>query len=133
MSRKAYPIINLILAVIILLVFAYSILFSVERSNYPLPSLYEKITGMQAPSSGMSRAFSELVRGNMDSARSYNEDSLLIFAFFLIQFVQRMTVTALWYLKARPYRVLLTVDIALTTALFIYCFKGQILKMIALI
>ena len=77
----------------------------------------------------MSRAFSELIRGDLESAKKYNEDSPLIFAFFLLQLLQRIIVQVLLYKKTWPGQTLLIADIAGTMILFLYCFKGQILKM----
>ncbi len=80
-----YRIINIILAGLMISIFIYSGLFSALADKHPVPSFYEEITGETSPSAGMSRAFSELVRGNIESARAYNEDGPLLFAFFLIQ------------------------------------------------
>jgi magnesium-transporting ATPase (P-type) len=124
-----YIIINLSLAGIIMMVFIYSGLFSAHRDNHPLPSFYESITGEPAPSSGLSRAFSEIVRGNLDAARDYNSDSLLIFAFFLIQFIQRILVTLLLYKQIPRTKLLLFADLGISVLLLIYCFRGQIAPM----
>lgn len=116
-----------------MLIFIYSSLFSAGQSNHPLPSIYEKITGEPAPSSGMSKAFSELVRGRIEPARSYNEDGPLIFAFFLIQLVQRITISLILWRIAFKQRSVLIADLIFSTILFLYCFKGQIFKMTILI
>lgn len=128
-----YRVINIILAGLISLVFIYSGLFSASAGRHPVPSFYEKITGETSPSSGMSRAFSELVRGNIESARKYNEDSPLIFAFFLIQLVQRIAIWLLLIKKGLSQKKLLCADIAVSSCLFLYCFKGQIVKMAELL
>ena len=125
--NRPYCIINLSLAGIILMGFIYSGLFSAEKDNHPVPSFYEKITGTPAPSSGMSRAFSEIMRGNLDAARNYNADSLLIFAFFQIQLIQRILVTILLYKQIPHDRYLFPADLTLSLLLFLYCFKGQLL------
>ena len=127
--NKPYNIVNLFLAGIIMMIFIYSGLFSARKDNHPVPSFYEKITGEPSPSSGLSRAFSEIVRGNLESAKSYNQDSLLIFSFFLIQFVQRILVSALLYKQILRIQYLLIADLAISTILFLYCFKGQLLAM----
>ena len=129
MGSKPYLIINFVLAGLILMIFLYSGLFSAEKDRHPVPSFYEEISGEKPPSSGMSRAFSELIRGDLESAKKYNEDSPLIFAFFLLQLLQRIIVQALLYKKTWSGRYLLIADIAGTMILFLYCFKGQILKM----
>ena len=127
--NRPYYIVNLSLAGIIMMVFIYSGLFSAKKDNLPVPSFYEKITGEPAPSSGLSRAFSEIVRGNLDAARDYNRDSLLIFSFFLIQFMQRIFVTILLYKQILRIQYLITSDLAISFLLFLFCFKGQLLAM----
>ena len=127
--NRPYYIVNLSLAGILMMVFIYSGLFSAKKDNHPVPSFYEKITGEPSPSSGLSRAFSEIVRGNLDTARDYNSDSLLIFSFFLIQFIQRILVTILLYKQILRIQYLITADLAISFLLFLFCFKGQLLAM----
>ncbi len=127
--NRPYCIVNFSLAGIIMMVFIYSGLFSARENNHPFPSFYERITGEPAPSSGLSRAFSEIVRGNLDSARAYNRDSLLIFSFFLIQLVQRILVNFLLYKQTPRPDYLLSADLAISIPLFLFCFKGQLLAM----
>ena len=127
--NRPYYIVNLSLAGIIMMAFIYSGLFSAKENNHPLPSFYEKITGEPAPSSGLSRAFSEIVRGNPDAARGYNRDSLLIFSFFLIQFIQRILVTLLLYKQIPRRQYLVSADLSISILLFLFCFKGQLLAM----
>jgi hypothetical protein len=136
-GHKPYLIINLILAGIIGMIFLYSGLFSAQKDNHPVPSFFEEITGQPSPSSGMSRAFSEIMRGDLQSARNYNEDSLLIFTFFLVQFLQRLSVSYLllrWKgshqsenrrTEGRKKKLLLA-DILSSVILFLVCFAGQI-------
>jgi hypothetical protein len=101
----------------------------------------------------MSRAFSEIIRGNLRSAKEYNPDSPLIFAFFLIQGIQRITVSLILLKRGRTarqvqggslvsgkrlshrpgaIRYLPASDAALSLALFVYCFYGQIRAMVEL-
>jgi hypothetical protein len=130
---RPYYIVNIFLAGIIMMVFIYSGLFSAKEKNHPVPSFYEKITGKPAPSSGLSRAFSEIVRGDLDAAREYNRESLLIFSFFFIQFVQRIFVTLLLYKRILRTQFLLSADLATSILLFLFCFKGQLQAMVKLI
>lgn len=127
--NRPYFIVNLSLAGIIMMVFIYSGFFSAEKTNHPVPSFYEKFTRKPAPSSGLSRAFSEIVRGNREKAWDYNPDSLLIFSFFLIQFIQRIFVTLLLYKQIPRIQYLIIADLASSILLFLYCFKGQLLAM----
>ncbi len=124
--RKPYLIVNLVLAGLIGLVFLYSAVFSAEKNNHPLPSFHEKITGQPAPSSGISRAFSAIMRGDREAAREYNPDALLIFAFFLIQGVQRLAVCVLLAKCRINARHLLVADVVLSAGMFLFAFRGQI-------
>lgn len=130
---RPYYIVNIFLAGIIMMVFIYSGLFSAKEKNHPVPSFYEKITGKPAPSSGLSRAFSEIVRGDLDAAREYNRESLLIFSFFVIQFVQRIFVTLLLHKRILHTQFLFSADLATSILLFLFCFKGQLQAMLKLI
>lgn len=132
-EHKPYLIVNIVLAGMIGFVFIYSGLFSAEKGNHPLPSFFEEIIQQPAPSSGMSRAFSEIVRGNLDSAREYNPDSPMIFAFFLIQGLQRITVSSLLLKSRINKKHLMIADVFITLILFFYCFMGQIQAMIGLL
>ena len=127
--NRPYYIINWALAGIIMILFIYSGLFSAEKENHPVPSFFERITGEPAPSSGLSRAFSEIVRGNLDAASAHNPESLLIFSFFLIQFIQRILVNLLLYKQLSRIQYLLATDLIISIVLFLFCFKGQVLAM----
>ena len=115
------------------LVLIYSGLFSADKDNHPVPSYFEKITGQPSPSSGMSRAFSEIIRGNFETARNYNADSLLIFAFFIIQGVQRISVSILLVKSRIKKKHLLFADVFLTVVLFIFFFCFNIRAMLQLL
>jgi hypothetical protein len=125
-DRKPYLIVNFILAGLAGLIFLYSGIFSAEKDNHPLPSFYEEVTGQASPSSGLSRAFSEIIRGELDSARGYNPFSLLIFAFFLIQFFQRIMVSVLLYRGRIRTGPLLLADVIISVGMLLYCFRGLI-------
>jgi len=132
-ENKPYLIVNIVLAGLIGLIFLYSGLFSAEKGNQPVPSFYEETTRQAAPSSGMSRAFSEIIRGNLESARQYNPDSPLIFAFFLIQGIQRLSLSIILFRSGTRQKYLLYADAFVSGITFLYCFHGQILAMIRLL
>jgi len=125
-KNRPYHIINLILAGMIGLIFIYSGLFSAGKDNHPVPSFYENLTGQPSPSGGLSRAFSELIRGNPEAAREYNIYSPPIFAFFLIQGMQRILVSILLVKTRTKKNLLLMADVLSSTGLLIYCFSGLI-------
>jgi hypothetical protein len=138
--NRSYLVVNLIFAGLIALVFVYSAVFSAERDDHPVPSFFEEITGQPSPSSGMSRAFSEIMRGDLDSARQFNPDSVAIFLFFLVQLVQRLGISViLGRISRLPQKFveqkkhLLLADASFTVVLFLFCFRGQIMSMIRLV
>jgi hypothetical protein len=120
--RTAYTKINLIFAGIILCIFVYSGFFTSGGAGYPISSGYTQITGEETNSTGMSRAFSSIVRLEFKEALSFNEESLKVFAFFFIQFFLRFLFTLI-YSQYRGKNVV-TADVVISLALFLYCFEG---------
>ena len=101
LRNEPYLIINIILAGVILLVIAYSGIFSPEKDNYPVTCLHEKITGEECVSCGLSHSFSLIVRGRIDEAYQWNLYGMRVFLFFASQLILRVAFS-LFYLKS-PY------------------------------
>lgn len=100
---KAYRITNLILAGVFSLVFIYSAVFSYEKENHPIPSFHTAITGESTLSTGLSRSFSAIVRLEFEIAHQFNPYGLLVFLFFLEQFLIRLSLFFL--IKKWPERI----------------------------
>jgi hypothetical protein len=130
---RPYHILNITLAGVIILIFAYSGFFSAQKNNHPIPSIYEKISGEPSNSSGLSRAFSEILRGNFDSARAYNKNSIPVFLFFLIQFFQRIGISFVVKKGRLKLSGIVKIDIAASTVLFLVCFWGLMRSMAQMI
>ena len=62
---EPYVIINAAFALIILMVFGYSLIFSPDRNEYPVVCIHEKLTGVPCPSCGLSHSFSLILRGRI--------------------------------------------------------------------
>ena len=92
-NLSPYQIINILLAAFIVFIFAYSAVFSPEKSNHPIPSSHTFITGEETTSTGLSRGFSSIIRFQFDQAKEYNPYSIQLFLFFLIQFFLRIFLT----------------------------------------
>lgn len=121
-KESPYHIINICFAGIIILIFLYSGIFSAEKNNYPIKSACEVLTGEPCSSSGLSRAFSEIVRFNFDSAIKYNDHSIKVFLFFLIQLFLRLFISiALHYVKNK-YTLIIITDSVISISLYTYCF-----------
>ena len=111
-----------------MLIIIYSGIFSAEKQNHPIPSIHTRLTGQPTMSTGMSRAFSEIVRGHILKAKEYNPYCIRIFLFFAIQFLLRITITIALNLKLLKYNTIRVADISLSILLFLVCFKDFILN-----
>jgi len=118
----SYRIINIIFAGVIGLVFIYSCLFLPENGSHIIPSFYTDITGNASPSLGLSRAFSALVRGNLDLANQFNPYAINIFAFFCFQFIFRLISLKVNSMSFVNRKTWIRIDIVLTISLFLIAF-----------
>lgn len=89
-SKEPYLLINIIFAGVIMLVFAYSGIFSPEKDNYPITCIHEKLTGEPCVSCGLSHSFSLIVRGRVDEAYQWNHYAMRVFLFFAAQLILRI-------------------------------------------
>jgi hypothetical protein len=85
-----YLIINIVFAGVILLIFAYSGIFSPDKDNYPVVCIHQKLTGQPCVSCGLSHSFSLIVRGRIDEAYRWNIYAMRVFLFFASQMVLRV-------------------------------------------
>ena len=109
-----------------MMIFLYSGLFSAEKDNHPIPSFYEELTGETSASSGLSRSFSEIVRGRFASAREYNQNGIPVFLFFFIQFFQRLGISLILHRKYINANKIVIPDSVFSVLLFLFCFKDLI-------
>jgi hypothetical protein len=89
-KNEAYLKINLIFAGVILLIIAYSGIFSPDNNNYPVICLHEKLTGVPCFSCGLSHSFSLIVRSRISEAYQWNVYGIRVFLFFASQLLMRM-------------------------------------------
>ena len=89
-TDEPYHIINLIFAGVIVLIFAYSGIFSPVKNNYPVVCIHELLTGEPCFSCGLSHSFSLIVRGRIAEAYEWNPYGMRIFLFFFSQLVLRL-------------------------------------------
>lgn len=120
-----YKIINIIFAGIGIVIISYSGFYSAKLDNHPIECSVYISTGKICPTCGVSRAFSEIVRLNFDSAIEYNPLSIKIFLFFFIQTIIRIIFLGLLIFKFKQNLILYT-DIILSTSLFLYSFNELI-------
>lgn len=98
LRNEPYLIINIFFAGVIMLIFAYSGIFSSEKDNYPVTCIHEKLTGDPCVSCGLSNSFSLIVRGRVAEAYQWNPYGMRIFLFFAAQLVLRIAFS-IYYLK----------------------------------
>lgn len=74
---------------IIALVFIYSGIFIAGNGYYMVECAHVSYYGEDCQTCGLTRSFSEMVRGNFSSASDYNRNGPLIFTFFVSQLFMR--------------------------------------------
>ncbi len=98
LSFSPYQMINILTGLVIVLIFIYSGIFSTGDGYYPVECAHISIYGEDCPTCGLSRSFSEMVRGNFSSASEYNRNGPLLFAFFISQLFLR-TIAGVFLLR----------------------------------
>ena len=96
--NEPYLIINIFLAGVILLIIAYSGIFSPDKGNHPVACIHEKITGEPCISCGLSHSFSLIARGRIEEASQWNKYGMRVFLFFFSQLILRI-VFSFFYIK----------------------------------
>ena len=84
-----YQSINILTGIVIITVFIYSGLFGTGYYDYPVECAHVSLYGEDCPTCGLSRSFSELIRGNLNESLRYNKNGPLIFVFFASQLILR--------------------------------------------
>jgi hypothetical protein len=125
-KEEPYLQINMILAGVILLIFVYSVIFSPEKDNYPLPCIHEKMTGEPCISCGISHSFSLLIRGRIEEAFRWNIYGLRIFLFFVLQLVMRALFSIFFLRNIHVRTQLIIMDISGSAAIFLIAFYPYI-------
>jgi preprotein translocase subunit SecY len=122
LRREQYLKINLILAGVIVLVFAYSGIFSPDTNNYPVVCIHEKLTGEPCFSCGLSHSFSLIVRGRISEAYEWNKYGLQVFFFFLFQLLLRIAFSVFYIQNPGNRKRLIPIDIGGSILLFLVAF-----------
>jgi hypothetical protein len=122
LRREQYLKINLILAGVIVLVIAYSGIFSPDANNYPVVCIHEKLTGEPCFSCGLSHSFSLIVRGRIAEAYEWNRYGLQVFFFFFFQLLLRVSFS--WFFIKYPEnrKRIIPIDIVGSILLFLVAF-----------
>lgn len=126
-DRGSYFIINILLAAVITLIFAYSAIFSPEENDYPVKCVHEIATGKPCPSCGLSHSFSDIIRGNLQEAAQWNSNGIAVFLFFLLQLTMRISFAiAISRSGALSTKRLVVFDVTLSVVTFLLAFYNYI-------
>jgi hypothetical protein len=121
-KNKPYLKINLVFAGVILLVIAYSGIFSPDKDNYPVTCIHEKLTGLKCFSCGLSHSFSLVIRGRVGEAYQWNVYGMRVFLFFVSQLLMRIFFSVYYQRNEINNNWLIFYDIAGSLILFTITF-----------
>ena len=108
LRNEPYLIINIFFVGVIVLIMAYSGIFSPDKDNYPVICIHQKLTGQPCFSCGLSHSFSLIVRGRINEAYQWNLYGMSVFLFFVTQLVLRV-LFSIFYLKFQQTRIQLII------------------------
>jgi len=130
-SKEPYLLINIIFAGVIMLVFAYSGIFSPEKDNYPITCIHEKLTGEPCVSCGLSHSFSLIVRGRVDEAYQWNRYAMRVFLFFAAQLILRIAFSIFYVKYPDTRKQLIIVDCIGSGLIFFVAFWPFLVSIIS--
>ncbi|HAN79339.1 MAG TPA: hypothetical protein DCQ31_17025 [Bacteroidales bacterium] len=130
---KTYRIINLFFAGVAAIILLYSGIFSTEKSDYPIRCIHKNLLGYECSSCGLSRGFSEAVRGNFSEAEQLNLNTLKIFIFIAGQFMLRLLIAIVLKLQPLQFNKIIRFDIFASAIWFIYAWFGLIADTLTII
>jgi hypothetical protein len=131
LRNEPYLIINIIFAGVILLIIAYSGIFSPEKDNYPVICIHEKLTGEPCISCGLSHSFSLIVRGRIDEACQWNIYGMRLFLFFASQLVLRVAFSVFYLRYPGTRKQLIITDCIGSGLIFLISFWPFIVNIIS--
>ena len=130
-AGEPYHIVNLCFAIIIVLIFVYSAVFSPEKNNYPVVCLHEKITGQPCFSCGLSHSFSLILQGKIGEANRWNRYGFRVFLFFAAQLVFRVNFTRLSIKYPDARKQLIIYDSFASLLIFVISFAPFVANIIS--
>lgn len=126
-TDEPYLVINMIFAGIIILILGYSLIFSPEKNDYPVPCIHEKITGEKCASCGLSHSLSLIVRGRIKESYTWNDNGMRVFLFLMAQLLMRLSFSRSWHINPESRIQLILFDVTGSTVLFFITFIPFIL------
>jgi hypothetical protein len=131
LRNEPYLFINIFFAGVILLIIAYSGIFSPEKNNYPVTCIHELLTGKPCFSCGLSHSFSLIVRGRIDEAYQWNHYGMRVFLFFVSQLFMRIVFSVFYMKYSDTRKQLIIVDCIGSGLIFLISFWPFILSIIS--
>jgi len=129
--KEPYLTVNIVFTGLILVIIAYSAIFSPDRNDYPVVCVHEQLTGQPCASCGISHSFSLIVRGRMEEAYGWNPNGMRVFLFFLLQAVMRVVFSLFYLRKGAAGRYLVMYDIAGSVLMFLISFMPFIRSIVS--
>ena len=123
--REPYIICNLIFAGVLAAMLAYFGIFS-STGDYPVHAV---VPGTLT-STGLQRALSALVRGQVDVALQLNPYSVRVFVFIVSQFLFRLIFSLIYIFAVNHRRRLIIADAIISTLLFLWVFAPMAIEQI---
>jgi hypothetical protein len=120
--NEPYLILNFFFAGIVILVIAYSGIFSPDINNYPVVCIHEKLTGRPCFSCGLSHSLSLIVRGRITEAYTWNIFGMRVFLFFAFQLILRIVFSISYIRRPDTQKQLIILDSVGSGALFLLTF-----------
>ena len=120
--KEPYLIINIFFTGVIILIIAYSGIFSPEKNNYPVTCIHELVTGKPCFSCGLSHSFSLIVRGRINEAHQWNIYGMRVFLFFALQLILRFAFSLFYIRFYETRKQLIIVDCIGSGVIFLLAF-----------
>lgn len=130
LGNEPYLIINIFFAGVIVLIFAYSGIFSPEKDNYPVTCIHEQLTGEPCISCGLSHSFSLIVRGRITEAYQWNLYGMQVFLFFASQLIMRIRFSLSYVNNKETQRELVIADCVGSGLIFLIAFWPYISRIV---
>ncbi len=122
LRNEPYIIINIFFAGVILLIIAYSGIFSPDKDNYPVACIHEKLTGEPCLSCGLSHSFSLIIRGRISEAYKWNIYGMRVFLFFASQLILRVAYSIFYVKYPDTRKQLIIIDCIGSALILLTCF-----------
>lgn len=130
LGNEPYLIINIFFAGVIVLIFAYSGIFSPEKDNYPVTCIHEQLTGEPCISCGLSHSFSLIVRGRITESYQWNLYGMQVFLFFASQLIMRIRFSLSYVNNKETQRELVIADCVGSGLIFLIAFWPYISRIV---